>query len=72
MTNLKSQRFSSEATLDAVHKLRSYSDGILVGVNTVIRDDPLLNVRRINNEHIKHPLRIVMDGNLGFTGEVNY
>ena len=60
----ESQRFSSEATLDAVHKLRSYSDGILVGVNTVIRDNPLLNVRRINNEHIKHPLRIVMDGNL--------
>ena len=59
-----SQRFSSETTLNAVHKLRSYSDAILVGVNTVIRDNPLLNVRRINKDHVKDPLRIVMDGNL--------
>jgi diaminohydroxyphosphoribosylaminopyrimidine deaminase/5-amino-6-(5-phosphoribosylamino)uracil reductase len=59
-----SQRFSSESTLNAVHKLRSYSDGILVGVNTVIRDNPSLNVRRINQEHVKHPLRIILDSNL--------
>tara|TARA_B100000287_G_scaffold134893_1_gene126894 strand:- start:1479 stop:2654 length:1176 start_codon:yes stop_codon:yes gene_type:complete len=59
-----SQRFSSETTLDTVHKLRSFSDAILVGVNTVIRDDPLLNVRRINKEHLKNPLRIILDSNL--------
>ena len=59
-----SRRFSSETTLNVVHKLRSCSDGILVGVNTVIRDDPLLNVRRIKKEHIKNPLRIILDSNL--------
>ena len=60
----KSQRFSSETTLNTVHKLRSFSDAILVGVNTVIRDNPQLNVRRINKENIRQPLRIVLDSNL--------
>ncbi len=59
-----SERFSSETTLNIVHKLRSYSDAILVGVNTVIRDNPQLNVRRITREHIRNPLRIVLDGKL--------
>ena len=62
--SLDSQRFSSETTLNTVHKLRSYSDAILVGVNTVIRDNPQLNVRRINKKHIRQPLRIVLDSNL--------
>ena len=59
-----SERFSSETTLNLVHKLRSFSDAILVGVNTVIRDDPQLTVRRINREHIRNPLRIVLDRKL--------
>ncbi|MBJ24238.1 MAG: riboflavin biosynthesis protein RibD [Euryarchaeota archaeon] len=59
-----SERFSSETTLNLVHKLRSFSDAILVGVNTVIRDDPQLNVRRISREHIRNPLRIVLDRKL--------
>ncbi len=59
-----SERFSSETTLNLVHKLRSFSDAILVGVNTVIRDDPQLNVRRISREHSRNPLRIVLDRKL--------
>ncbi|RAH14596.1 MAG: bifunctional diaminohydroxyphosphoribosylaminopyrimidine deaminase/5-amino-6-(5-phosphoribosylamino)uracil reductase RibD [Methanobacteriota archaeon] len=59
-----SKRFSSETTLNLVHKLRSFCDAILVGVNTVIRDNPELNVRRITREHVRNPLRIVMDRNL--------
>ncbi len=62
--SLDSQRFSSETTLNAVHKLRFYSDAILVGVNTVIRDNPQLNVRRSNKKNIRQPLRIVLDSNL--------
>jgi diaminohydroxyphosphoribosylaminopyrimidine deaminase/5-amino-6-(5-phosphoribosylamino)uracil reductase len=62
--SIDSQRFSSETTLNTVHKLRSYSDAILVGVNTVIRDNPQLNVRRINTKNIKQPLRIILDSNL--------
>jgi diaminohydroxyphosphoribosylaminopyrimidine deaminase/5-amino-6-(5-phosphoribosylamino)uracil reductase len=50
ITNLKSRK-------DA-HKLRRRVQGILVGVNTVIADDPLLTVRPNNG---KKPLRIVLD-----------
>tara|TARA_B100001093_G_scaffold508715_1_gene571431 strand:- start:1846 stop:2868 length:1023 start_codon:yes stop_codon:yes gene_type:complete len=55
------QRFTSEPCLDKVHLLRSECDAILVGVETVIRDDPLLTVRRITAD--RQPLRIVIDPN---------
>ncbi|MDI6809611.1 MAG: bifunctional diaminohydroxyphosphoribosylaminopyrimidine deaminase/5-amino-6-(5-phosphoribosylamino)uracil reductase RibD [Candidatus Eisenbacteria bacterium] len=42
-----------------VHRLRSKVDGIVVGVNTVIRDDPLLTSRGGRN-----PGRIVLDSTL--------
>ncbi len=47
----KARRFS--------HKLRSGVDGILVGINTVIRDDPQLNVRYWRN--LRHPKKIIVD-----------
>ena len=54
-------RFTSEGCLDAVHQLRKECDGILVGVETIIRDDPSLNIRRVPSE--RQPLRIVIDPN---------
>jgi len=54
-------RFTSEGCLDAVHQLRKECDGILVGVETIIRDDPSLNIRRVPSE--RQPLRVVIDPN---------
>ena len=54
-------RFTSEGCLDAVHQLRKECDAILVGVETIIRDDPSLNIRRVPAE--RQPLRIVIDPN---------
>lgn len=54
-------RFTSEACLDAVHQLRLDCDAILVGAETVARDDPSLTVRRV--EAKRQPLRIVIDPN---------
>ena len=54
-------RFTSEGCLDAVHQLRKECDAILVGVETIIRDDPSLNIRRVPSE--RQPLRIVIDPN---------
>jgi diaminohydroxyphosphoribosylaminopyrimidine deaminase/5-amino-6-(5-phosphoribosylamino)uracil reductase len=54
-------RFTSEGCLDKVHQLRRECDAILVGVDTVIRDDPSLTVRRV--ETSRQPLRIVIDPN---------
>lgn len=53
------QRFTSEQCLDEVHRLRRDCDAILVGVGTVIRDNPSLTIRRV--ECSKQPLRIVLD-----------
>lgn len=43
-----------------VHKLRNSVDAILVGVNTIIKDDPMLTVRYVKPKD-KPPLRIVLD-----------
>lgn len=53
-------RFTSEACLDEVHRLRRDCDAILVGSSTVLRDDPSLTVRRIEAD--RQPRRIVLDG----------
>ena len=55
------KRFTSEACLDEVHKLRKECDAILVGVETVVRDNPSLTVRRIETN--RQPLRIILDPN---------
>jgi diaminohydroxyphosphoribosylaminopyrimidine deaminase / 5-amino-6-(5-phosphoribosylamino)uracil reductase len=57
-------RFTSEESLDAAHRLRRECDAILVGVNTIIRDDPVLNVRRVSLNQSAQPLRIVLDRTL--------
>ena len=51
---------SSKSDKIRVHKLRSKSDAILVGKNTVQQDDPLLTVRYVKG---KNPIRIILDSN---------
>jgi len=46
-----------------VHRLRSEVDAILVGVNTVLRDDPYLTCRSSKKPH-RHPIRIIVDSRL--------
>ncbi len=50
--------FSSEEDWRRVHKLRSEMDGIMVGINTILKDDPKLHVK---NHKITKFLRIVID-----------
>lgn len=57
----ESQWITGEASRKHGHRLRSWSDAILVGVETVIHDDPLLTVRSVKG---KSPLRIVVDSTL--------
>jgi len=52
---------SGEPGRKDVHKLRRRAQAILVGINTVIADDPLLTARPSKG---KKPVRIVMDSHL--------
>ena len=56
-----SRWITSEISRRRVHKLRKSHDAILVGVNTVIRDDPQLTVRHVRGTH---PRRIILDSRL--------
>ena len=51
-------RISCEADLKRVHALRASVDAVMVGVGTVLADDPSLTVRRARG---KSPTRIVID-----------
>ncbi|WP_372369856.1 bifunctional diaminohydroxyphosphoribosylaminopyrimidine deaminase/5-amino-6-(5-phosphoribosylamino)uracil reductase RibD [Candidatus Uabimicrobium sp. HlEnr_7] len=54
---------SSESRLLS-HKIRNEVDAILVGANTVKKDNPLLTTR-LKNEQVKHPIRVVLDSRSG-------
>ena len=60
---------SHEARLQ-VHKLRHEMDGILVGVGTVLADNPSLTTRLQNREG-KNPIRIILDSELKTPLEAN-
>ena len=57
-------RFTSDSSLEAVHELRRRCDAVIVGVNTVIRDNPKLTVRRVPIREGRQPLRVVLDRRL--------
>ena len=54
-----SKWITSEAARQKVHELRNQNDAVLVGINTVIADDPELTVRGFTNGN--SPVRIVLD-----------
>jgi 3,4-dihydroxy 2-butanone 4-phosphate synthase/GTP cyclohydrolase II len=54
-------RLSSESSLQLTHELRAAHDAILVGIGTVVADDPRLNVRFADGED---PRPVVVDSRL--------
>jgi diaminohydroxyphosphoribosylaminopyrimidine deaminase / 5-amino-6-(5-phosphoribosylamino)uracil reductase len=59
-----SQWISSEASLKFAHQLRAEHDAVLVGLGTVMKDDPQLTVRLVRG---RNPLRVVVDSGLNIS-----
>ena len=57
-----SKWISSEDSRRYAHKLRSEATAILVGINTVLKDNPSLTIRHFPSP--RQPLRVVLDPNL--------
>jgi 2,5-diamino-6-(ribosylamino)-4(3H)-pyrimidinone 5'-phosphate reductase len=60
-TKTGSSEISGKEDLLRVHELRKDVDAIMVGINTVISDDPKLTVHKIPAKTQDNPLRIVVD-----------
>ena len=59
-TRKNDSAISSKLDLVRVHKLRSTVDGLMIGISTVLQDDPMLNVRYSTTAK-KNPTRIIID-----------
>lgn len=57
----ESRWISCEASRKLVHRLRAQSGAVMVGVDTIIADDPQLTVRHVRG---RDPLRVIVDSNL--------
>ncbi len=67
-TTGQSQWISSPSSLRFAHQLRAQHDAILIGIGTVLKDNPTLTVRNVRG---RNPLRIVLDSGLATPADVN-
>jgi 3,4-dihydroxy 2-butanone 4-phosphate synthase/GTP cyclohydrolase II len=57
---------SCRKSLEMTHRVRSLHDALLVGINTILTDDPQLNVRYCEGDD---PQPVILDSTLRFPGE---
>ncbi|MCR5026822.1 MAG: 2,5-diamino-6-(ribosylamino)-4(3H)-pyrimidinone 5'-phosphate reductase [Methanobrevibacter sp.] len=61
VTAKNSSNISGEEDLKRVHELRKSVDAIMVGIGTVLADDPRLTVHKVDANPEDNPVRIVVD-----------
>ena len=66
LNNGNSHYINEKESITYLHCLRSISDGVLVGVNTIIKDNPLLTTRKIKGQN---PTRLIIDPSLKLTNK---
>jgi len=59
----KQFRISCDEDIKRMYELRNRSDAVLVGINTVLSDNPKLTVKEKYVKNPKQPIRIVLDTN---------
>ena len=59
----KQMRISCDEDIKRMYELRNGCDAVLVGINTVLSDDPKLTVKEKYVKNPKQPIRIVLDTN---------
>ncbi|MGI5911751.1 MAG: bifunctional diaminohydroxyphosphoribosylaminopyrimidine deaminase/5-amino-6-(5-phosphoribosylamino)uracil reductase RibD [Syntrophomonadaceae bacterium] len=58
-----SRWISSKSSRQYVHQLRNTYDAIMVGIGTVLKDNPMLNTR-LNSNDTRDPIRVIIDSKL--------
>ena len=66
LNNGNSHYINNPKSIIYLHCLRSISDAIIVGSNTIKKDDPLLTTRKIKGTN---PKRIIIDGSLSLNNK---
>ena len=66
LNNGNSHYINNPKSIIYLHCLRSISDAIIVGSNTIKKDDPLLTTRKIKGTNAK---RIIIDGSLSLNNK---
>jgi len=61
LPNKEQIRISSKEDIKRMYQLRNQCDAVLVGIETVISDDPKLTVKNKYVKNAKNPLRIILD-----------
>ncbi|KYK24308.1 hypothetical protein AYK25_00270 [Thermoplasmatales archaeon SM1-50] len=52
---------SCEEDIKRMYRLRNNCDAVLVGIGTILTDDPKLTVKETYVQHPKQPLRVILD-----------
>ena len=66
LNNGNSHYINEKDSIKYLHCLRSICDAVLVGVNTIIKDNPLLTTRKVTGSN---PIRIIIDPSLKLTNK---
>lgn len=59
-----SRWITNEKSREYVHQLRNTFDALMVGIGTVLKDDPRLNTRLPHQEDTRDPVRLIIDARL--------